>query len=539
MATPTQAWQPWRWPVTPALLLAAYPVLFLYSHNQGQVPPGHVLRPLAVSVAAALALWGLAVLATRSRPKAAVLCSACWLWWFGWGHLCRLTDRLLPSVAAALPEAVQAGWLLALAAAGWLLLRTKRDLAPAARALAAVSLGLVALQIALAAPAALRGRPAARQPAPVAAPVADRPAHLPNIYYVILDSYGRADLLARAYGHDNRPFTQALAQRGFYVADESAANYGLTVMSLAASLNMTYLDDLAARAGLDSQDWQPLSAAIAHNHAAATLRRYGYRTVYFPCGFTMCELQGVDEVRQSGVALTDLERMVVDLTPVATLRAVLAGRHPDEVEQQRRLIRFTLSHLAAAGRGRQPAFVFAHLMCPHPPFVFDRRGGRPPYSGLLSTNDVDDLGGNMPRQQWAEQYREQLVYLNTLVLSAVDRIIEADPGAVIILQGDHGPRRGTDWREAANTDTQELFAILNALRLPGRRPAALRPTLSPVNNLRLVLGEYLGLPLPQLPDRSHYSTWRRPYRYTTVTVPAGELPSGPACRPPRDRAGML
>jgi hypothetical protein len=47
-----------------------------------------------------------------------------------------------------------------------------------------------------------------------------RPQDPPDVYYFILDSYTRADLLKEAYGYDNSPFLDALRERGFYVATQ-------------------------------------------------------------------------------------------------------------------------------------------------------------------------------------------------------------------------------------------------------------------------------------------------------------------------------
>src|SRR5690349_7474991 len=66
----------------------------------------------------------------------------------------------------------------------------------------------------------------------------------PDIYYIILDAYGRADVLQSLMGYDNHDFLNALRQRGFYVADCSQANYAYTEFSLTSSLNYDYLDQL-------------------------------------------------------------------------------------------------------------------------------------------------------------------------------------------------------------------------------------------------------------------------------------------------------
>jgi len=43
----------------------------------------------------------------------------------------------------------------------------------------------------------------------------------PDIYYIILDAYCRADILSEMYHHDNSDFLNYLTDNGFYVADQS------------------------------------------------------------------------------------------------------------------------------------------------------------------------------------------------------------------------------------------------------------------------------------------------------------------------------
>jgi hypothetical protein len=57
----------------------------------------------------------------------------------------------------------------------------------------------------------------------------------PDIYYIVLDAYGRQDVLADLYNLDNRPFLDYLEGKGFYVASESHSNYMQTVFSIPAS----------------------------------------------------------------------------------------------------------------------------------------------------------------------------------------------------------------------------------------------------------------------------------------------------------------
>ncbi len=63
----------------------------------------------------------------------------------------------------------------------------------------------------------------------------------PDIYYIILDEYGRHDLLN---GFDNTQFIGELERRGFYIAKAATTNYSTTVTSLASALNMAYMEGI-------------------------------------------------------------------------------------------------------------------------------------------------------------------------------------------------------------------------------------------------------------------------------------------------------
>ena len=53
-------------------------------------------------------------------------------------------------------------------------------------------------------------------------------------------------MLARYYDFDNTEFLGGLRARGFQVAEQSAANYNWTFLSLSSTLNMDYLENVLA-----------------------------------------------------------------------------------------------------------------------------------------------------------------------------------------------------------------------------------------------------------------------------------------------------
>jgi hypothetical protein len=68
--------------------------------------------------------------------------------------------------------------------------------------------------------------------------------YAPDIYYIILDAYGRADTLQSLFDYDNSEFLDFLEAKGFYVADCAQSNYSQTILSLSSSLTSIILMSL-------------------------------------------------------------------------------------------------------------------------------------------------------------------------------------------------------------------------------------------------------------------------------------------------------
>jgi hypothetical protein len=162
--------------------------------------------------------------------------------------------------------------------------------------------------------------------------------------------------------------------------------------------------------------------------------------------------------------------------------------------------RYALDRLDEIPAMPGPKYVFAHLLIPHDPYVFNADGS------FTGRGQVDRLG-----QQ--ESYRRQLSYANTRMLQMVDEILaESGPDAVIMLQADEGPfpaRYRADewafnWRGATDQELEEKFGILFAMRVPGADldAAGFHDAITPVNTFRLIFNARFGTDLPMLPDRT-------------------------------------
>ena len=347
-----------------------------------------------------------------------------------------------------------------------------------------------------------------------AVPVARRAAARPNIYYIVLDAYARADILEEVFSFDNEPFVQALESKGFVVADRSYANYNLTQQSLASSLNFTLLDAMARDVGYASSDREPLYAMIRDNRAMAFLKSQGYRLITVSSSIEPTDFKDVD--RYFGFALSESEfrSVLLDTTPWPLFFGSRRSAESYDAHRGRILNAFLALEESAFEKG--PFFMFVHLMAPHPPFVFGPNGEPREPGYLFSMVDADRLHGGSEAAvgDYISCYRDQLAFLNTRILKAVDAILghAAEP-PLIVIQGDHGSRAYTDFDRPEASYFKENLAILNAYYLPAAGRDLVYPTISPVNTFRMIFRHYFGADLEPLPDTSAWTTWRRPYRF--------------------------
>lgn len=339
----------------------------------------------------------------------------------------------------------------------------------------------------------------------------DRPLnpdkHVANdIYYIILDAYGRHDTLDGDYHYDNSRFLQALQERGFYIAEKSFSNYADTSLSLPSSLNFTYLDFGDGKEQITKKRarlFRELSAMIADNRVCRLLKRQGYTIVNVPTGFDFTENMPIANINITRPLGTWFDLSFLDISTVLKALEPESGLLGRLAQYKRRTFFDNIESIAQIAG---PKFVFAHIMLPHPPFVFDRDGKLPP--------------GGLELYQWEKtnRYIEQAQYTESETVKAVDTIVKRCPDAVIIIQGDHGPQCHIVERQKPTLpNLKERMRILNAYRVPKAVRDRLYSSVTPVNSFRILFDQMFGYNIERLPDRSLYSTFLTPCRLMDVT----------------------
>ncbi len=333
------------------------------------------------------------------------------------------------------------------------------------------------------------------------APLALRPASTPpDIYYIVLDGYGRHDVLQRWYGLDNTPFLEQLRARGFWVIDKAYANYPRTNLVLAATWNMEYVHTLFTT---DREFLIAHQTVLTQSPVFASLRAAGYTLIQVEGTWDWSNMpEAVDMyVKPKPISWLGFQGHYLSRTPLRGLLYLSDSWITwPSIENHRALIRHALARLPEIATWPGPKMVFAHIIAPHPPFVFTSDGSPRPVEHGFTLFDGKNYPGSTI--DYREGYAAQVRFLNRALLPVFDRILSASSRpAVILLQGDHGPGSMTDFQNWEESCLEERFPILLALRLPGIAPPE-REVLTPVNLFRLVFNAYFGTDLPLLEDRA-------------------------------------
>ncbi len=329
----------------------------------------------------------------------------------------------------------------------------------------------------------------------------------PDIYYFILDGYGRSDVLKKAFKYDNSEFIQGLKQLGFYVADCSRSNYSFTRPSLSSSLNMDYLDVIAPEVKPDVKNILALDKYIQNNLVQTKLKDLGYETVSFETGYLFTEFHQADHYIQTSnfslirPYLTPFERILLDESGfklLETIKPIQTWSAKSSVYEGY-LININKIKLLSKLDLPSPKYVFVHLTISHPPYVFTPEGQFQEDTRFYS----NDKGRPINEAFSREGYINGITYLNRKLITILKVLQSSNNPPIIILQGDHG-----------NMISQQQ-EILNAYYFPDRDYHLLYSKISPVNSFRVVFNEYFGQSNPLLPDRSYKSNLVNfPYVFT-------------------------
>jgi len=350
-------------------------------------------------------------------------------------------------------------------------------------------------------------------------------AALPDLQIVILDAYGRDDVIKSYYNYDNQPFLKELESKGFSVAKRSHANYTQTVLSVASMLNFRPVDQLKKSTDVD------LAGVVTNTVDSAILwqilRKHGHKIISIPSGTNLTAMPTADLTFASNANIVmsyQVEtalRLLIERTPLSLLSLI------DEtgVRTHRQQLRDVFRFWAMSTELTEPKATFVHVLAPHPPFVFDADGNPVQPNGRTYTLlDGKKLVEQIGKDKYRAAYVAQLKAINTKVFSTISTI-DAKPhrDTITVIVGDHGPRMNLDWGSAKGTDMDEVKGTLMAVRIPDRYKNTIGDIdkCSPLTLLHRIATKVYGAQIPPVDDFSYYSSLNEPFDFIPMANPTG------------------
>ena len=504
-------------------LFAIFPVLFLYSYNIQETSLGVILKPLALILVGTALILFVSNLIFRNWEKSSLFTTLLVLIFFSHGHTHTLIGALKYQIGGfeiGTDDILFGIWATAIVGTFFILLLGKKNLAKFTGLLNLVSSVLVFYSLVTAVPYEIsrtlttlsRSQEDVNQQAELGI------GYKPDIYYLIFDRYTGNKVLKDFYGYDNSGFTDYLEEKGFYVAKNSFANYPRTLLSLGSSLNFKYLDS-----------GEKVTEQVKDHELGRFLKSQGYRYLHIGSWAGATNTSPIADINfEVGEVYLDLDEFTLKLFETTVLAPAVRKVFPgtslfDFGVQHKNRSLYQLARIKEIpGTQPGPKFVFAHILLPHDPYVFN-----------------SDCGDLELSEQMLDNYLSQLACTNKLIQEVVENILQDSPQLpIIVIQGDEGSldwttlepmkypfKEGQSYKNADPRSMLERASILNAYYLPNGDYAGFNPLISPVNSFRLILNRIFGTDYEILSDRSYifqedgnlYDIKRTPLKFIDVT----------------------
>lgn len=383
------------------ILFAIFPVISIYSYNINILPINELIFPLLLTLTLTIASWSALRFILHNNLKASLIVSLFLVIYFLYGHF----FNLLNDVSIGYIDIGRHRFLMMIFSAIFIigtyyLVKTKRLLNNATIITNVISILLIVITLSNIGIEVSNGNyygniesvnreqylgmgPAEDSQFPnifsnpkneikEAIVTENEGVVFPDIYYIVLDEYGSQEELKDFFVYDNSEFISFLSKKGFFVVPNSHTNYPTTVQALGANLNMRYPNYLSDEVGKDSKNFHILNELLSKNKVMHDLKLKGYKII------NLGSLWGPNSGFELADAnLCEFKQVNRDSLMRELLHTSILGYlHERWTEQgMRDLVLCVYSEIPNLHKQySEPIFVFAHVLLPHPPYIFGPNG---------------------------------------------------------------------------------------------------------------------------------------------------------------------
>ena len=487
------------------LTVGLSPLLIVWRTNLGQLSNSALTTPLLLTLAFILIIWGATWLISRSLEKAALFGALTSIFVFTFGDLYTILEgKTFFGISIGYFKLLLACLVIYLFLA-IIIFQAKSFSSNIFLVYNIIGVSLVVFNLYPVMMHAISQMKSSSSTQPQTVVAGDSQNSQPDVYYIVLDSYARADILQQVMSYDNSAFIDELRSRGFYIPECAFSNYDETTSAISSILNMDYLDALNLDVNTIDQELTTSNDVIINNKVMGEFHSYGYQVVTGRGYNSVLDINNSDiylnyfENNSSGDTLDEqrFSSLYFNTTVLRIFSELYKGnptrfgwlpywlavdRVSDGYLKEASFWYYQNNYMfdSLAKIPEEPGnfFVYAHINAPHGPYVFRTDGS---FRYPLDTSDARVL------------YTDEVTYLNKRVLELIDTLqAKSKVPPIIILQGDHSIHM--------LTTGLDKHKILSAYYLPGNQVTAPYATITPVNNFRLILKDYFDPNEALLPD---------------------------------------
>lgn len=273
-----------------------------------------------------------------------------------------------------------------------------------------------------------------------------------DVYLVVLDGFPGPETLAADFGAEMSGLVPMLESRGFEVPGRARAAYPATNYSIPSLLAMGYP---STEEELTNATLQSLYDVISgDNPVVRSFSESGYATTMIEAGWSGSSCRHWFDQCVASPWLDDpMYHLLRDSLLTDLLTPVTGSNYPVNSLATMQ----SLSTLSAT-QGDEKAFVFAHVLAPHPPLMLE--------SDCSVVVDEQRAGYFFPRAGVSDDARSEFLLEQTeCVVHFMSEVVDnVDPDDVVIFVADHGTdRRGQLAKEPSTWTEEELVERLNVL----------------------------------------------------------------------------
>ena len=502
-------------------LISLLPVLFIYSQNAREMPIQEIILPTLSIFFAAVLLWLLVRFIVKNNEKSGLIISLLLVLSFSYGHIFLLVDDFtLENSDIGRHRYLVIPFAISFIVGTYYFVKTKIKLnkvTTIVNVFAGTFLAVILINVGtynienvdsfgselITSNTSLSAADTTIETIP---PYQGEIKNYPDVYYIVLDAYTGSSSLKKFLNYDNQEFVSYLTNKGFNVNHESYSNYFGTELSTISTLNMRYLNFLTEEKD-GYQEFPPPERMYEENIVMQNFKSAGYKVILIHKPFTQTKVS---------LPLFDLElcerNKYVDselfsMTIKTSILILLLEKWEEQDLRDAALCGF--SELPKQHQKfDEPIFVYAHLLIPHPPYIFGPEG-EPVSSvgpaGLVSWKDKDG-------------YINGIKFANKKIKEVVDELLtDLENPPIIIIQADHGSQFDFDPSNTSNEYLEQVTSIFSAYYLPGMEKNLPTDVITPVNTFRIIFNSYFNADYDLLENKIYLVDEYGPEHFVDVT----------------------